>query len=182
MIGMSRVLPNKISGIEQKKVKEIQMYRNFDFARGFSPSIIDDLQLAENYLYFWNDPHGCMLKIGASFEDLIVHHIGVKEYINFPFKADLIEYIKHIEKKNICPKKVLYAMKNIHRKRNLANHEGWCREYDAHLCLVQINNLLGWCVTKYGLGKPTKYQTLNNILEEDIDFRGWIESLLIPSI
>ncbi len=158
------------------------MYRNFDFAEAFSPSIIDDLHLAENYLYFWDDPHGCMLKIGASFEDLMVHHISVKENIGFPFKADLIEYIKYIERKEICPKRILQAMKFIHRKRNLANHEGWNREYDAHVCLVQIHNILGWCVNKYGLGRPTKYQTMSAILESDTDFRGLLESLVIPGI
>ena len=158
------------------------MYRNYDFARAFSPSIIDDLHLAEEYLYFWKDPHGCILKIGASFEDLMVHHISIKEDISFLLKANLIEYIKYIERKRICPKKILQAMKFIHNKRNLANHEGWCREYDAHVCLVQIHKILGWCVIKYGLGRPTKYQILSCILERDADFRGWVESLVIPGI
>ena len=158
------------------------MYRNFDFARAFSPSIIGDLHRAEDYLYFWEDSHGCILKIGASFEDLIVHHISIKEDISFPFKANLIEYIKYIERKRICPKKILQAMKFIHRKRNLANHEGWCREYDAHVCLVHIHKILGWCVIKYGLGVPTKYQQINGILEQDTDFRGMFESFLIPGI
>lgn len=158
------------------------MYRNYDFAKAFSPSIIDDLHLAEEYLYFWEDPHACILKIGASFEDLMVHHISIKEDISFLFQAKLIEYINYIEKRNICPKKILQAMKYIHRKRNLANHERLGEEYDAGVCLVKINIILGWCIIEYGLGRPTKYQPLNGILERDIDFRGCMESLVIPRI
>ncbi len=158
------------------------MYRNFDFAITFAPSIIDDLCMAEEYLFFWKDAQGCILKIGASFENLIINHISIKESISFPFNAKLIEYIKYIERKEICPKRILQAMKFIHRKRNLANHEGWSKEYDAHVCLVQIHNILSWCVNKYGLGRPTKYQTMSGILESDTDFRGLLESLVIPGI
>lgn len=182
MTGMLQGAPKLTIWNRMKESKGDEMYRNYDYARAFSPSIIDDLHLAEEYLYFWKDPHGCMLKIGASFEDLMVHHIGIKEDISLPFEATLIEYINYIEQKFICPKKILQAMKYIHRKRNLANHEGWCRTYDAEVCLVQINKILGWCVIKYGLGRPTKYRPLNGIIEADIDFRGCMESLVIPRI
>ena len=158
------------------------MYRNFDFAGRFAPSVVEDLHLAEEYLYFMRDAHGCILKIGAAFEDLIVHHVSIKEDISFPFQARLCDYINLFEHKEICPKKIILAMKYIHRKRNLANHEGWSREYDAEVCLVEMHNILAWCVKKYGLGDPTKYQAVNGILDQDTDFRSMFESFLIPGI
>lgn len=158
------------------------MYRNFDFARGFAPSVVEDLHLAEEYLYFLKDAHGCILKIGAAFEDLIVHHVSIKENMHFLFEARLCDYLDSLKRKDVCPKNVFQAMKYIHRKRNLANHEGWSRKYDADVCLVKMHNILTWCVRKYGLGVPTKYQQINRILEQDTDFRGMFESFLIPGI
>lgn len=158
------------------------MYRNFDFANTFSPSIVYNLHLAEDYLLLWKDAHGCILKIGASFEDLIVHHISVKENINFTFKAKLIQYIEYIEENNICPSKILEAMKVIHKKRNQSNHEGCNKEYDARLCLKKIHHILGWCITKYCLGKPTHYQSSNGFCDSFINFRNMLESLGILDI
>lgn len=158
------------------------MYRNFDFAIGFAPSVVVDLHLSEEYLYFFKDAHGCILKIGAAFEDLMVHHVSIKEDISFPFQPTLCDYINLFERKEICPKKIILAMKYLRHKRNLANHEGWSREYDAEVCLVKMHNILAWSVIKYGLGVPTKYKTVNGILEQDTDFRGIFESFLIPRI
>ena len=158
------------------------MYRNFDFAREFAPSVVEDLHLAEEYLYFMRDAHGCILKIGAALEDLIVRHVSTKEDIGFPFQARLCDYINFMERKETCPKKIILAMKYIHRKRNLANHEGWSREYDAEACLVKMHNILAWCVRKYELGAPTEYQAVNGILEQDTDFRSIFESCLTQGI
>ncbi len=125
------------------------MYRNFDFAKSFAPEVVEDLNLAEDYL--WDDPHGCMLKVGAAIEDLVVNDIAVRESLVKPFEAKprLKKCVELLEKIETCPRKVIQAMDYIRKRRNRANHEGWRKEYDAHECLKQAHWILSWFVEKY---------------------------------
>jgi len=124
------------------------MSTNFDFAKRFVPKVAEDLNLAEDYLCIWNDPHGCMLKVGAAIEDLVVNHIAVKKLSlnRFEDKASLQEYINLLEKTGSCPVNVIQAMEYIRKRRNRANHDGWNREYDAFECINHAHKILSWCM------------------------------------
>jgi hypothetical protein len=131
-----------------KILKELNMYRNFDFTKSFDPEVIGDLNRAEDYLYVWGDPHGCMLKVGAAIENLVVNDIVGRESLlkTFEAKPSLKKCVELLDKIETCPRKVIQAIDYIRKRRNRANHEGWRKEYDAHECLKQAHRILNWCV------------------------------------
>ena len=140
------------------------MCRNFDFAGGFAPKVVGDLNLAEDYLYFWNDPQGCMLKVGAAIENL-VKQIGARQLLPDISKGNdsFQDYIQVLAERGILPKKIMQAMEYIRRRRNQANHEGWDNEYDARECLKQAHRIMSWCVKYYCLGEPKEYKQPDNL-------------------
>jgi len=148
------------------------MSTSFSFARTFAPKVTEDLNLAEDYLYAWNDPHGCMLKVGAAIEDLVVNHIALKQMLVSPFEAkpNLQEHIELLDKMGSCPKKIIQAMDYIRKRRNRANHERLDKEYDARECLKQAHRILNWCVEYYGLGKAISYQPINEPFMFNVGF------------
>lgn len=122
------------------------MYLNFDFAKDSVPKVVEDLNLAEDYLCIWNDPNGCMLKVGAAIEDLVVNHIAVRQLLvsSFGPKPTLQDCIELLEKIGNCPKEIIQATDYIRKRRNRANHEGWNKQYDATECLKRAHKILNW--------------------------------------
>lgn len=147
------------------------MYRNFDFARAVTPKVAENLNLAENYLCNWNDPNGCILKVGVAVENL-VNHIAVKQLLVSPYEAkpNLKERIALLEEMGSCPKEIIQAMDYIRKRRNMANHEGWNKWYDAHECLKAAHRILSWYLEHYGLSEATPYQATGQYLMSNVGF------------
>ncbi len=136
--------------MENKTVnKQGEQYASFNFVRFFAPKVAEDLNLAEDYLHIWNDPHGSMLKVRAAIEDLVANHIVVRE---LPMnqsapKPSFQECIELLGKKGTIPKKVIQSMEYIRKRGNRANHERWDKLYDARECLKQAYKILSYWET-----------------------------------
>lgn len=113
--------------------------------------VAEDLSIAGDYLYIQHDPHGCMLKVGAAIENLVVNYITVKQLLVSPIgpKPPFQSCIALLEKTESCPKEIIQSMNYIRKKRNRANHERWGKWYDACECLKQANKILSWYVEPF---------------------------------
>lgn len=126
----------------------VPQVRNFTFAKRFAEDVADNLHLAEDYLYCMRDPHGSILKIGSTVET-IVRHIVINEGFELSFRErGFLKELNFLRRRGY-PIKIIQAMDYIRKKRNLANHEGWRKEYDAHECLKQAHRILNWCVEQH---------------------------------
>ncbi|MFZ0035604.1 MAG: hypothetical protein WAK60_11540 [Sedimentisphaerales bacterium] len=80
--------------------------------------VAEDLSIAEDYLYIQHDPHGCMLKVGAATENLVVNYIAVKQLLVSPIgpKPQFQSCIALLEKAESCPKEIIRSMNYIRKK------------------------------------------------------------------
>ena len=138
--------------------------RNLTFAKRFAEDVADNLHLAEDYLYCMRDPHGSILKIGSAVET-IVRHIVIKEGLELSFRErGFLKELNFLRRRGY-PIKIIQAMDNIRKKRNLANHENIAQEYDAKTCLKNAYKILFWCIERYQVGIPTGYVATGSVFE-----------------
>ena len=133
------------------------MSTNYDFAWRFAPEIADRLNKADEYLYSCQDPVAAVESAGTAMEQL-VRHIFIKEGFADTDFLSLRDGIDYLERKSVCPRKIIQKMNRIRRIRNQATHTNQASDYDARIVQKNAHKIMMWCIEEYQLGAVTEYK------------------------
>ncbi len=137
------------------------MSNNYDFAKRFAPEVSDRLNKADEYLYTCQDPVAAIESTGTALEQL-VRHIFIKEGFADADLFLLKDGIDYLERKSVCPRKIIQKMDYIRKKRNEAAHTNQASDYDARIVQKDAHQILKWCVEEYRLATATEYIEIKN--------------------
>ena len=132
------------------------MSANFDFAKRFAPEIADRLNRADNYLYTCLDPVAAIESAGTAMEQL-VRHIFIKEGFAETDFSTLKEGVDYLERKSVCPRKIIQKLNYIRKVRNQAAHTNQVTAYEAKIVQKNAYKIVKWCVEEYQLGTASEY-------------------------
>lgn len=133
------------------------MSMNFDFSKVFASDVSDRLNRADDYLYMCQDPVASVESAGTALEQL-VRHILVKEGFAETDFSILKDGIDYLERKAVCPRKIIQKLDRIRKIRNKAAHTNHASEYDARVVQKNAHKILTWCIEFYQLGTAAEYK------------------------
>ena len=133
------------------------MSTNYNFAKRFAPDVSGRLNKADDYLYMLGDPIAAVESTGTAMEQF-VHHILVKEMFAEDTFTTLKDGIDCLERKGVCPRKIIQKLNFIRKIRNRASHRNQASRYEAKIAQKNAHKILGWCIEEYHLGTATEYR------------------------
>lgn len=132
------------------------MSANFNFSKRFAPEVASRLNKADDYLYTLQDPVASVESAGTAMEQL-VRHILIKEGFAETDFSLFIDGINYLERKYVCPRKIIQKINRIRKARNQAAHTNQVTAYEAKIVLKNAYKILKWCVEEYQLGTAPDY-------------------------
>lgn len=133
------------------------MSTNYDFAKRFAPDVSSRLNKADDYLYMWQDPIAAAESAGTAMEQF-VRHILIKEGFAVDDFLILKDGIDYLERKAVCPQRIIQKLNFIRKIRNRAAHTNQASDYDAKIVQKNAHKILQWCIEEYRLGSVTEYR------------------------